>query len=637
MSAGDPNQSSRPSASSVTDAAAVPLARRFAQEDSALRTSLRRFERMWSGHSAPRLPMVRWWDPPQLLRTGIATLVSHWVGVRSDARLTLALAAQEREYYDCTSGAAGARSEIWIDYLCDTGDGWNSTYAVAWAASQPTLELRASGAGRAWPTRRGDVLILGGDEVYPAPSRVTYAERLIAPYEQACGASCADPLTGDTPEVFAIPGNHDWYDGLSAFTRLFCTDVGGRRFAGWRTRQRRSYFALRLPGRWWLLGSDSQLQADIDTAQIEYFREIAEHHMQRGDRAILCLSQPTWIHAHKYRQFGGSFDETDLLYLREEVFAPRGIEIKLFLAGDLHHYRRHEELAPLDGSPIQKITSGGGGAFLHPTHDEDVTRIAEEETVARGEPREYQLQTSYPAPRQSARLAWRNLLFAWKNPSFGIVPALLYSMTAWMFAATVDYRGAAVPLDALELTKQAFLANPALALWIALVSGVFVLFTDTHSKFYKVAGGLGHAAAHWAALFYLGWGAAHFANWLLPTQVLGSFVSAGLLVFAGSWIAGSVVTGLYLLVSLNLFGRHSEEAFSALRIEDYKHFLRLHVRADGALTLYPVKIERVPRRWRARAAGDASPSRVQPAEPLVPELIEPPIVIPAGRSVAGTA
>ena len=43
--------------------------------------------------------------------------------------------------------------------------------------------------------------------------------------------------------------------------------------------------------------------------------------MRPGDRVILCLSLPVWVYAHKYRQYGGVFDETDLLYLREEVFA----------------------------------------------------------------------------------------------------------------------------------------------------------------------------------------------------------------------------------------------------------------------------------------------------------------------------
>jgi hypothetical protein len=87
--------------------------------------------------------------------------------------------------------------------------------------------------------------------------------------------------------------------------------------------------------------------------------------------------------------------------------------------------------------------------------------------------------------------------------------------------------------------------------------------------------------------------------------------------------------GLYLLISLNVFGRHGEQAFAALRIQDEKNFLRLHITRDGALTIYPVKIERVPRRWRDRVAGDATPSAVVPDEPLRPALIEPPIVVPA--------
>ena len=39
--------------------------------------------------------------------------------------------------------------------------------------------------------------------------------------------------------------------------------------------------------------------------------------------------------------------------------------------------------------------------------------------------------------------------------------------------------------------------------------------------------------------------------------------------------------------------------------QDYKHFLRLHVGTDGALTIWPIKIDRVPRRWRDRRGADA--------------------------------
>ena len=155
-------------------------------------------------------------------------------------------------------------------------------------------------------------------------------------------------------------------------------------------------------------------------------------------------------------------------------------------------------------------------------------------------------------------------------------------------------------------------------------------FTDTHSRIYRVIGGTVHLAAHWAAMFAIGWGALAAAAWVAPGVAVHALrrwsrCSSG----TGGWLAGSFLTGLYLLVSLNVFGRHSEEAFSALRIQDYKNFLRLHIAPDGTLTIYPIKLPRVPRRWRTRATGgrDRTPSRLVPDEPLEPALIEPPIVL----------
>lgn len=629
----------------------LPLARRLAHGGEALELSLRRFRRMWSPAAAladgGRMPMVSWFDPAELLRTGLETLTSTIVGRRSDARVTMALADAERRAFDCAHvpmtsdavstdgpGDAVPRDELWIDYVCDTGDGWNPTYAIAWAVAQPQLEIAGVDGAPAVRTPRADVLVFGGDQVYPSPTRTEYERRLVTPYTQAFGTPEGED--GASPRLFAIPGNHDWYDGLSAFTRLFCTDVGGRWLGGWRTEQTRSYFALRLPGGWWLVGVDSQLHADLDPPQIEYFRTVAEREMRAGDRVILCLSEPTWVYAHKYRQYGGTLDETDLLYLRDEIFAPRGIDVRVFLAGDLHHYRRHEEIRTDGAPPIQKITAGGGGAFLHPTHDEDVARIVEQPATPGTEPREYALRAAYPATRDSRRLTWGNLLFAFRNPTFGIVTALLYSVTAWMFGAAVHYPDAPSEgsvdalVTALEATGTAFLNAPGLTLWLLVVALLFMALIDTRSKFYRVVGGLSHALAHAVAVFALAWGAAAAAHAVGPAPKLATFAIAGTLVFAGGWLIGSIVTGLYLLVSLNVFGRHSQEAFSSLRIEDYKHFLRMCVRRDGSVTIYPVRVHRVPRKWRERRDGDASPSRVQPDGPLVPELIERPIEIRPG-------
>lgn len=460
--------------------------------------------------------------------------------------------------------------------------------------------------------------------MYPTPSRAQYQDRLVFPYEQSFGE--AKPREG--PHVFAIPGNHDWYDGLSAFSRVFCSDVSGRRFAGWHTRQARSYFALQLPGRWWLLGCDGALQSDVDLPQIEHFRDVAKRHMKRGDRAILCLSLPVWVYAHKYRQMGAVFDETDLIYLEREILGPLGVEVKLLLSGDLHHYRRHEEVEPAEPrAPVQKITAGGGGAFLHATHDEDVS-LLREETVSSPRAREFALRKCYPDLRRSRRLSWGNLLFGLKNPKFGIVPALLYLMTIWMVGSGLGNASPDGPLDALILTAQVFSRDPALALWMLFLLAVFVFFTDTHSRIYRWVGGLAHAGAHWFSIFWIGWGVHVLMDRLLAEWPVSRFALGAFLVMGAGWVVGSMVMGLYLLVSLNVFGRHSEHAFSALRIEDFKHFLRIHVQGDGTLTIYPIKIERVPRRWSPRPEGRTDcPSRVVPDEPLRLELIEPPIVL----------
>jgi hypothetical protein len=117
------------------------------------------------------------------------------------------------------------------------------------------------------------------------------------------------------------------------------------------------------------------------------------------------------------------------------------------------------------------------------------------------------------------------------------------------------------------------------------------------------------------------------ALWLVPGWRFVRLAFVGVLVGTGGWIVGSVLMGLYLLISLNVFGRQSEPAFSALRIQDFKHFLRLHIDRDGTLTIYPIKIERVPRRWRDRTPEDQTPSRVVPEDAFEPALIEQPIVL----------
>lgn len=552
--------------------------------------------------------MVAWYDPRQLARTGVNVAVSTIFGRNADYRITeaLVLPSQDDVFGDEAGEPADADGiydystgkEMWIDYVADTGDGWNSTYAVAHHVSRQELNVQ----GLNEPIPRGRVLIFGGDEVYPTANRQVYRERLIDPYEAAL------PKTEPpNPHVFAIPGNHDWYDSLVSFTRLFCSR---RWFGGWQTRQSRSYFALKLPHGWWLVGTDVQLDHDIDVPQVRYFKHVAGT-MSKGDRIILCTAEPHWIYAKVYGKYDKEINENNLAFLENKVFCNQ--EIAAYLSGDLHHYRRHATDAGL-----QKITAGGGGAFLHPTHGADVTELADG----------YRLKKAFPPFSESKKLTWKNLGFLFLNPWFGCVTALLYTLTCWSVMANLGRFGIHQWRPAVKTAIATSIANPTAVFWILLVWGGFLMFTDVHSKWYRIVAGSLHGSAHVLCTFFIGWGATYVGvncfGW--PFKTPRQLLLAGLIIFVLGWIVGSIVMGVYLLVSLNFFKRHQNEAFSAIASPDWKNFLKLRIDPNGGLTIFPIGIRRVARKWK-RSSGVGATYESNDPRATLPELIEPPISI----------
>ena len=174
-------------------------------------------------------------------------------------------------------------------------------------------------------------------------------------------------FAGPTIPMFLIPGNHDWYDGLVAFLAIFCrekTTYIGR----WVTRQRRSYFALKLAPDWWLWAIDIQLAEDMDQPQADYFVAIAvSEAMPANSKIILCSAEPGW---YKAEEQAASFRSLGYAAWIAEN-AKKNFRIVAGLSGDTHHYARY-----VSNFGTQFITSGGGGAFLHGTQDlKDTIRI----------------------------------------------------------------------------------------------------------------------------------------------------------------------------------------------------------------------------------------------------------------------
>ena len=202
---------------------------------------------------------VRWLSPRELARTAVKVVLAGVFASYSDKREIQAalgsglLRAPLRE--------PDAATELWIDYVADLGDGFDATSTVAHTIA--TEKITVADADLEYQLNRGGMLVLGGDQIYPTASAVGYEDRFKGPYRAAL------PQSGDDPLLVALPGNHDWYDGLTSFLRLF---TQRQPIGGWQTRQTRSYFAVQLPKRWWLLGLDSQLGSYIDEPQLEYFR-----------------------------------------------------------------------------------------------------------------------------------------------------------------------------------------------------------------------------------------------------------------------------------------------------------------------------------------------------------------------------
>jgi hypothetical protein len=254
---------------------------------------------------------------------------------------------------------------------------------------------------------------------------------------------------------------------------------------------------------------------------------------------------------------------------------------------------------------------------MHPTH------APQADTLPGG----FRERACYPDKATSRRLNWGNLVFPFKNPSCGLAMAAMYFLSAWLVSASYSGGELRSVGAAVEAAINLALRNPGTGLWFALLITAFVFFTDTHVRWYKFFGGLTHGLAQIAASLALLWGAAHIVTDSLgvATESLWHPLAVGAIVAAGGWLIGSWILGVYLMTSLAIYGRHANEAFSALRIQDWKQFLRLRIDPAGRLSIFVIGIDRVARRWRKeRIDGDTTlvPASTQHTPPHLVEVVE---------------
>jgi hypothetical protein len=543
----------------------------------------------------PRKP-VPWLAPLQLLNTGLRSLLAILFGNYLDKReLQNALPSE-------VHSQQGTDGELWLDYVADLGDGFNATYSVAYLLAQPHLDVD----GARLP--RGQMLLMGGDQVYPTPSTEAYEDRLKGPY---IAALPCPPNGVPRPILYALPGNHDWYDGLTAFLRLFVR-VRTDNVGGWRTEQSRSYFAVELPSRWWLFAIDEQFGSYLDDPQLLYFEKAAKK-LTEGDRVIVAVPAPGWVKAVDRPE---AYDTLD--YFIRTVIAPRGAQVRLVLAGDMHHYARYT------GPDRELVTCGGGGAYLFPTHrlPEQIT-VPPADTIARkrSPSRDYRLTDRYPDEDRSRRYAWGVFGRLWlRNPGFVTLLGIVHTLLMLFVAGFLHGR--------ISGTEQRLFSIPLLVMVAITMLSAYFFAQPPHAGRKRhvrhgilgVVHGLAHLALGWLGAWL--WVQLPFVEWPFPL----SGVAAAVLYGPVSGFAASQLVGLYLLVA-GAFGVNLNELFAGQMIEDAKCFLRLHIARDGTLTVYPVAVDRVSRRWRANPDGAPDSPWLEPQQPLEVRPAGEPIVI----------
>lgn len=550
---------------------------------------------------------VEWYNPLQLAKTGVKALISIIFGNFYDKReiqVTFYQDVKKKHFDDFKN-----EKELWIDYISDMGEGFNPTFTMAKLLAAPELQVD----GLTLP--RGRLLVMGGDQVYPTASRDEYQNRLQGPYKAAFPKVEGE---NNCPHLFAIPGNHDWYDGLTNFLKIFCQE---RNIGNWQTKQHRSYFAIQLPYDVWLFGIDVQLNSDIDKGQLDYFEKIMTHEMKEGSKVILCTAEPSWV----LYAAGNKKSYHNLRYFENKVANFSTTEKKrknlqqiLTLAGDLHHYARYEAK---DGS--QKITAGGGGAFMHPTQN-----LPEEIGGLREGPIE--LKKTYPSAKASNQLLIRNLWFGFTNWQFSLMTGIIYTFVGWLLY--IEFSLHLIEKKGLHLADvfEKILFSPETIIWLLLIISSLNGFSKIHNAIPKTKYAYLYTLMGWIHGFVQAFFVV-LSFWIVaninPISGFEAPIYALIVACFGFFTCGFLMSGFifgcYLILTNQFLGSHDNEAYSSIKWTGYKNFIRLHL-TEKELTIYPIGVEKVPQ-WSCHHQ-DEKPSFVAHSKTKY-QFIEAPIVI----------
>ncbi|MBX3188993.1 MAG: hypothetical protein KF819_18375 [Labilithrix sp.] len=449
--------------------------------------------------------------------------------------------------------------EVWIDFIADTGDDVTVSEVVARMFSSTFEVDDPDRPGEKLVLPRGDVLFLGGDLAYPVATVLEMTRRLVEPWNRVL----VERMDGAPRVLLAVPGNHDWYDGLDGFARLcqapcafedrvpasadplhpeperhpvlawaeaFARGDQVKKpsalgLAGYVPVQRCSYFRLPLAPGIDLFAVDRQLKR-VDPRQQAYFC------IPGAPARVVVVPDPARAWGERRPHGAATLESLGIAMDKSAT---------LLIAGDIHHYERSQE------GRSTHVVAGGGGAFLHGAR------------LGKGA---YPIEAEFPGPRASRRLLWDLPLHCAVGRAGWLLPALFAAFDC-------------VALE--EHFRVGIHASACVALAISLIVaiGTALLIGWRRHRIGRVV--------PFAAVLGLAIGAVP-VGLAIATDALASRVIWAPARFAGALalatVASSFLFGAMLMLIARL-GLNHAQAYAAMGSPGYKHFVRLRVRAPS--------------------------------------------------------
>jgi hypothetical protein len=506
--------------------------------------------------------------------------------------------------------AEGLGRCVYVDFTADTGDDRDTSQAVGAMLSKTYEVEEPNGEIRSLP--RGEILMLGGDVAYPVATADEIHRRLTQPWNDALRDA---RVRGPTRKriLFGVPGNHDWYDGLDGFGRLFRKsvnlpmrherkerthrglfgasiakiEVGLRRAS----RNRKVGAVLRelhvdeVSGVLRIIGSVLRsLKAILQGGGKKRRRRLVLHGYVAAQEASYFslplapglelwgvdrqLGRMDFRQRSFFQKIRKKAPDARIVFLASdpasaygEPNAPGQSLLKacrlslerdqlLYLTGDFHHYERRMF------NRSAHVIAGGGGAFLHGT------RINESPSGPAA--------AEYP-PRAVSRALVRHV--PWKL-MIGHSGYLIH-LAGGLVAALISW--------SMQKSQFAFACTSACVSLLSVATLYFIAgHGRTHPKqslLLSVPFGLLLAALPMTLAVMLPGPLFRFIPWLAP------WLTAHALVLLASAFASAFVFGLFLMTAA-ILGLEHQQAFTVLGHPGYKHFVRLCIHPSGRIEAF---------------------------------------------------